>query len=76
MKLIVIGLFVAVLAALGVGLVFLLRSDGSSAGLANALTVRVGLSVLLFVLLMVAWYAGLIEPHGILPTPPPPSPGP
>jgi len=71
LDLIVIVLFVAVLASLAVALGFLLRSRGSSRGLANALTVRVGLSVLLFVLLMVAWYAGLIEPHGI-PVPPPP----
>lgn len=75
MELIVIVLYFAVLVALGVGLVFLLRSRGSSAGLANALTVRVGLSVLLFVLLMAAWYVGLIEPHGIFPIPPEPPPG-
>jgi len=68
---IVIVLFVAVLTSLAVALVFLLRSDGSSRGLANALTVRVGLSVLLFVLLMVAWYTGLIEPHGLTVPPPP-----
>jgi ABC-type nitrate/sulfonate/bicarbonate transport system substrate-binding protein len=61
----VIVMFVAVLASLAVALVFLLRSRGSSRGVVNALTVRIGLSVLLFLLLMVAWYAGLIEPHGI-----------
>lgn len=60
-----IVMFVAVLASLAVALVFLLRSRGSSRGVVNALTVRIGLSVLLFLLLMVAWYAGLIEPHGI-----------
>lgn len=65
MDLILIVMFVAVLASLAVALVFLLRSRGGSAGLVNALTVRIGLSVLLFVLLMAAWYAGLIEPHGI-----------
>ena len=31
----------------------------------NALTVRIALSVLLFVLLFVAWKNGLIVPHGI-----------
>jgi len=65
LELIVIVMFVAVLASLAVALVFLLRSRGSSRGVVNALTVRIGLSVLLFLLLMVAWYAGLIEPHGI-----------
>ena len=33
----------------------------------NALTVRIALSVLLFVLLLVAWWSGLIEPHGARP---------
>ena len=71
MDFIVIVLFAAVLVSLAVALGFLLRSDGSSRGLVNALTVRIALSVLLFVLLMAAWFAGLIEPHGI-PMPPPP----
>jgi hypothetical protein len=63
-------MFVAVLASLAIALGFLLRSRGGSSGMVNALTVRIGLSVLLFVLLMVAWYAGLIEPNGT-PVPPP-----
>jgi hypothetical protein len=33
--------------------------------MARALTLRVGLSVALFLLLMLAWRAGLIEPHGV-----------
>lgn len=66
-----IVLYFAVLAALAVALWFLLRSRGSSRGLANALTVRVGLSVLLFLLLMAAWYTGVLEPHGVSPMPPP-----
>jgi hypothetical protein len=33
--------------------------------MARALTIRVGLSVALFILLMLAWYNGLITPHGI-----------
>jgi hypothetical protein len=31
----------------------------------NALSIRVGLSVLLFVLLMLAWSQGLITPKGM-----------
>ena len=33
--------------------------------MARALTFRVGLSVILFILLMLAWYNGLITPHGL-----------
>jgi hypothetical protein len=29
------------------------------------LTIRIGLSVALFVLLMLAWHFGLIAPHGL-----------
>ena len=32
--------------------------------MARALTIRVGLSILLFVLLLVAWRLGWIQPHG------------
>lgn len=71
MGLIVLLLFAAILASLGSALYYLLRSRGSSSGLANALTLRIGLSILLFLLLMLAWYAGLIEPHGVQPIPRP-----
>ena len=36
-----------------------------SAMMARALTVRIGLSVTLFILLMIAWYFGAISPHGV-----------
>ena len=38
---------------------------GHSAMMARALTVRIGLSVTLFILLMIAWYFGAISPHGV-----------
>jgi hypothetical protein len=43
------------------------RSAEDSRRMARALTWRVCLSLLLFLLLMAAWYAGLISPHGIPP---------
>jgi hypothetical protein len=55
--------FVAMLATLGFA-VFAFRR-GRSDSLLRALTLRVGLSVLFFVLLMLAWWAGWIEPHGL-----------
>jgi ABC-type uncharacterized transport system permease subunit len=65
--LLVLVLFVAILASLASALGFLLRSQGDSKRMLQALTLRVGLSVLLFVLLLIAWRAGLITPHGIVP---------
>jgi hypothetical protein len=55
----------AILASLGVALVALFRRGGNEQTLVRALTVRVGLSVLFFLLLLLGWYLGLIEPHGL-----------
>jgi hypothetical protein len=58
-------LFVAILASLGVALVALFRRGDSSQTLLRALTIRVSLSVLFFLLLMLGWYLGFLEPHGL-----------
>jgi hypothetical protein len=57
--------FIAILASLGFALVALLRRGDHSQTLLRALTVRVGLSVLFFVLLLLGWYLGVLEPHGL-----------
>jgi cytochrome bd-type quinol oxidase subunit 2 len=62
--LVVIGL-VAIVASLGSALFHLSRPTGDSRKLARALTIRVALSVALFILLMIAWHFGLIAPHGL-----------
>jgi succinate dehydrogenase/fumarate reductase cytochrome b subunit len=60
MKIIVL-LFVAfILASLFSALYFLLKDKGKSERMVKALTVRVALSVLLFALLMLGFYSGLI----------------
>jgi Protein of unknown function (DUF2909) len=65
-RLAIIGAFVIIVASLASALYHLSRS-GDSQKLARALTVRIGLSVVLFVLLMLAWRFGLIVPHGMGP---------
>jgi Protein of unknown function (DUF2909) len=40
---------------------------GDSGKMLRALTLRIALSLLLFLLLMIAWRAGLIAPHGLQP---------
>lgn len=57
--------FIAIFASLGVALVALFRRGGNPQTLLRALTVRVGLSVLFFVLLLLGWYFGFLEPHGL-----------
>jgi hypothetical protein len=56
--------FFLIFASLGFAL-FYFRRGNSSKELVNALTVRVALSVLFFILLLLAWYAGWIQPHGL-----------
>jgi hypothetical protein len=64
-KPLILLVLVAIVASLGSGLFHLVKDEGQSKRMVNALTVRVALSVLLFVLLLVAWRAGLIEPHHV-----------
>ncbi len=61
-KVIVIVVLVAILASLGSALLAILR--GRSRPTLKALTLRVALSVGLFVFLMIAYATGLISPHG------------
>jgi hypothetical protein len=64
-KLLVILVLGATVVSLGVAL-YQLASGGESSGkMLRSLTVRVVLSVALFVLLMIAWRIGLIKPHGV-----------
>jgi hypothetical protein len=64
-KILIVLVLAAIVASLGSGLFHLVRDEGQSKRMVNALTLRIALSVLLFVLLFVAWRNGLIEPHGI-----------
>ena len=63
-RLLILACLLAIVLSLGSALVHLVRHKGeSSQKMARALTIRVGLSVLLFALLMVAWWLGWIQPH-------------
>ncbi|MDH3646996.1 MAG: twin transmembrane helix small protein [Gammaproteobacteria bacterium] len=66
-KLIVITIFLGILASLGSAMFYLVRDDGKSGRTLKALTWRIGLSVVLFLSLFVAYAFGLIQPHGISP---------
>lgn len=64
-KILVVCVLVGIVASLGSALFHLSRGSGDSRKMVRALTVRVGLSVALFILLMGAWAMGLISPHGV-----------
>lgn len=71
MKYAVILGFLAILASLGTALFFMMRqgraNDTHAKGkhMATALAVRVGLSVVLFLCILVAWQLGWIQPSGL-----------
>ena len=62
-RLLILAGFLGIVLSLGSALVHLVRGKGDSQKMARALTIRVGLSILLFVLLLVAWSQGWIQPH-------------
>ena len=64
-KILIVLCLLAIIASLGTGLFHLVSDKGNSKRMANALTVRIALSVALFILLFIAWKQGLIQPHGI-----------
>lgn len=66
-KIIVVAIFLGIVAAMGSALYFFVNDRGDSDRLAKALTWRIAVSVSLFVLLFVLWWAGLIQPHALHP---------
>jgi cytochrome bd-type quinol oxidase subunit 2 len=68
-RVIVLIALAAIVVSLGSALYHLSRgTPKDSAKMARALTVRIALSIALFVLIMIAWYAGLITPHSVIPS--------
>lgn len=65
LKFFVVILLGAIVVSLGKALFHMSSGPDQSGQTVKALAVRVGLSVTLFLLLMVAWYIGRISPHGI-----------
>jgi formate/nitrite transporter FocA (FNT family) len=64
-KLLVIAALAAIVISLGSALYHLSSNQGNPQKMVRALTVRVGLSVGLFLLLLLAWKLGYIHPHGV-----------
>jgi hypothetical protein len=64
-RILIFGLLAAILASLGTALYHLSTGHGDSKKMLRALTLRISLSIVLFVLLMIAWRAGLITPRGL-----------
>jgi len=65
MKFLVAIAFILILGSLASALFYLMRDKGQSNRTVRALATRVGLSITLFVLILLAYHLGYIQPTGI-----------
>lgn len=64
-KLFILFIMLIILGALGSGLFYLVSDSGNSKRTVKALTIRIAISMSLFIFLIIAFKLGLIKPHGI-----------
>ncbi len=64
MKALIVIALLAVVVSLGQALFAMASGPQNSGRVLKALTMRISISVALFIALMVAWRLGWIEPHG------------
>lgn len=64
-KVIIVLFFVAIIFSLGSALYYLVHDKGDSTRIVKALTWRIALSIVLFLLLMLAFAMGWITPHAV-----------
>ena len=65
MRILVLLAFLGIVASLVSAGVYLTKDRSASSRMANALTVRIGLSILLFLFILFAWRLGWIQPTGL-----------
>ena len=72
MKIFVAFAFLAILASLAGALYFMMRRQGNasddqkkSGNMMKALALRVGLSIMVFICILIAWKMGWVQPRGI-----------
>lgn len=64
MRMLVVLVFIGILASLASALVYLMKDKGRTNRTVNALTMRIGLSVTLFLFVLLAYFMGWIESTG------------
>jgi flagellar basal body-associated protein FliL len=64
-KILILAVLVLIVATLGSALALLFRKEGEKSRMAQALTVRVSLSIGLFVVLLLGMHYGVIPAHGL-----------
>ena len=65
MRIVIVAFLILILLSLGSAMFYLIRDKGQSDRTVKALTLRVGLSISLFLLLMLGHYFGIIPKTGL-----------
>jgi len=65
MKILIVFVLVLILGSLGMALVAMVRDRGQSERTVRALTIRIGMSIGLMILIMLGYAAGFINPNGV-----------
>ena len=66
-KIVIFVLLGAILISLSSGLIFYVKDKGESNRMVKSLTLRISLSIALFILLFIGIKFDLIQPHGVMP---------
>jgi ABC-type Na+ efflux pump permease subunit len=64
-KFLIVATLLLIVVSLGFGLFYLLNDGSRSRRTVQALTVRIGMSIALFFLLLLGYQSGILRPHGI-----------
>ena len=70
-KIILLILLVLIIGSLGAGMFSLIKDRGETDRTVKFLTYRIILSIIAFIILVVSFFMGWIQPHGLLPPAPP-----
>lgn len=70
MKIFIVIVLITIVITLGSGLYYLITDKGQSDRAVKALSWRIGLSLSLFLFLIILSVTGIIKPHGVFPVAP------
>ena len=66
-KIIILVMLALILLSLGAGMVTLIKDRNQTNRTAQFLTLRIVLSILVFIFIAISFFMGWIQPHGIVP---------
>ena len=66
MKYLILLFFIFIVYSLGSALYYMMKDQGGSKRMVKALTMRIGISILLFVFIIFSFWMGWIKPAGVV----------